>query len=70
MLNSFESALQSLSDGVGDGVVSIESARLAGVDDFVTVEGNHLSMIRNVTASSTRLPPAIPIVLDRLDSVW
>jgi pimeloyl-ACP methyl ester carboxylesterase len=51
--------------GVGDGVVSIESAGLEGVDDTVLVEGNHLSMIVNVFRSDST-PPAIPIVLERL----
>ncbi|MHC4416386.1 MAG: esterase/lipase family protein [Planctomycetota bacterium] len=50
---------------IGDGVVSIDSARLQGVDDTVIVKGNHLSLIVNVFASD-RTPPAIPIVLDRL----
>ncbi len=57
--------LKALSRGLGDGIVSTDSARLAGVDDVVIVEANHLSMIVNVF-SSERVPPAIPIVLDRL----
>ena len=51
--------------GIGDGVVSIESARLPGVDDTVVVEANHLSMIVNLLRSDST-PPAIPIVLERL----
>ncbi|MHC4211263.1 MAG: esterase/lipase family protein [Planctomycetota bacterium] len=51
--------------GIGDGVVSIESARLPGVDDTVVVEANHLSMIVNLFRSDST-PPAIPIVLERL----
>ena len=53
--------------GIGDGVVSIESARLPDVDDTIVVEGNHLSMIVNVFRSDST-PPAIPIVLERLAS--
>jgi hypothetical protein len=52
--------------GIGDGVVSIESARLPGVADTVVVEANHLSMIVNLFRSDST-PPAIPIVLERLD---
>jgi len=52
--------------GIGDGVVSIESARLPGVDDTVVVEANHLSMIVNLFRSGST-PPAIPIVLERLE---
>ncbi|MHC4769255.1 MAG: esterase/lipase family protein [Planctomycetota bacterium] len=54
--------------GVGDGVVSIESARLLGVNDMVLVEANHLSMIVNLLPSDST-PPAIPIVLEKLGTV-
>ena len=57
--------LEELSNGVGDGVVSVESTRLKGVADHVIVKGNHLTMIRSVF-SKERVPPAVPIVLDRL----
>jgi len=59
-------------DVLGDGLVSLESARLAGVDDFVVVEGNHRSILRRVPAleavgvEKRDEPPAIAIVLDRL----
>lgn len=52
-------------NGLGDGCVTIDSTRLEGVDDFQTVRGNHLSMIVNITASHV-VPPAVPIVLERL----
>jgi len=61
-----EQALNTLTEGIGDGAVSLDSTRLEGVSDHVTVAGNHLSMIRNVSASSRRLPPAVPIILERL----
>ncbi|MHC4948458.1 MAG: esterase/lipase family protein [Planctomycetota bacterium] len=51
--------------GLGDGVVTIDSARLEGVDDFTVVEANHLSMLVRLTGGGGT-PPAIPIVLDRL----
>ncbi len=50
---------------IGDGLVSVDSARLAGVP-LIPVTGNHLSIIRNVSATSTRIPPAIPIILQHL----
>ncbi len=56
-------SLQGAIRGLGDGVVTIDSARLKGVDDVVLVEANHLSMLMTLTDS---MPPAIPIVLDRL----
>ena len=52
--------------GLGDGVVTLESAQLAGIDDFVVVEAEHLTMILNVLPSE-RTPPAIPVILDRLE---
>jgi hypothetical protein len=55
----------SMTHGLGDGLVTVESTRLKGVSHR-TVEGTHLSMIRNVTKSSHRIPPAVPIVVDRL----
>ena len=55
-------------NGLGDGCVSIESAKLKGVDDFSLVTGNHLSMVVRIgpAKADDRIPPAIPIVLDRL----
>ncbi len=63
---SASSMLEAAIGGLGDGVVTIESARLAAVDDFVVVEGNHISMIANLSRSSDRTPPAIELILDRL----
>lgn len=59
-------SLEDLIDGLGDGCVSLESARLEGVSDFVVVEANHLSMIKNYSEKSERVPPAVPIILERL----
>jgi pimeloyl-ACP methyl ester carboxylesterase len=55
-------------NGLGDGCVTVESARLNGVDDFTVVAGNHLSMIVRIgpAKNDERVPPAIPIILDRL----
>ena len=55
----------SMTHGVGDGLVTVESTRLKGVP-HQTVDGTHLSMIRNITKSSRRIPPAVPIIVNRL----
>ena len=60
-------ALQAMVTGLGDGIVSISSARLKGVTDVVLVEANHIGLIVNVFPSA-EIPPAIPIVLDRVAS--
>jgi len=46
----------------GDMLVSLSSAKLVGVP-FYRVSGNHLSIIRNVSKNSERIPPAVPLVL-------
>lgn len=51
--------------GLGDGLVTVESTRLEGVPHR-TVDGTHLSMIRNITSDSQRIPPAVPIIIDYL----
>ena len=57
--------MSALSDGLGDGLVTVESTRLDGVPHR-TVAGNHMSMIRNITTSSQRIPPAVPIIINQL----
>jgi pimeloyl-ACP methyl ester carboxylesterase len=57
--------LIAMAEQVGDGLVSVASAQLPGVP-LKTVPGTHLSMIRNLTAESQRMPPAIPIVVEGL----
>jgi hypothetical protein len=64
-LDEIGAALVSLANGLGDGLVSVESTRLDGIDHR-TVEGTHLSMIRNLLEKSHRVPPAVPIIVDRL----
>jgi hypothetical protein len=54
-----------MTHGLGDGLVTVESTRLDGVLHR-TVAGTHLSMIRNINASSHRVPPAVPIIVDQL----
>lgn len=60
------SSLREVVDGVGDGCVSIASTRLAGVRDHVVVMGNHLTMLRQVAPGFPPVPPAVPVILDRL----
>jgi pimeloyl-ACP methyl ester carboxylesterase len=64
-LDELRAGLVSLTQGVGDGLVSVESSRLEGVE-HQTVDGTHLSMIRTFTSDSERIPPAVPIIVDRL----
>ena len=59
--------LSSAVNGLGDGCVTLESAKLIGVDDFTIVPANHISMLINGFTSSSKVqPPAIAIILDRL----
>ena len=58
-----------MTDGLGDGLVTVESTRLDGVDHR-TVRGTHLSMIRNITEASDRVPPAVPLVIESLGRVF
>ena len=64
-LDELGTTLVSLARGLGDGLVSVESTRLEGVE-HLTVDGTHLSMIRNLLEASERIPPAVPIIADRL----
>ncbi len=69
-MEKFHQEMESLAEGVGDGCVSVRSAKLDGVADFVTVPGTHLSAVRNVLKSSKDVPPALPLVLERLAKEW
>lgn len=64
-----------LHEDLGDGVVPLSSARLAGVEDTVILEGSHRGLlapirieqaIRGWTGGAQPTPPAVPVVLDRL----
>ncbi len=65
--NAASRVLQAMVNGLGDGIVSTQSARLEGVDDFVTVGADHIGLIVNVLPSDDAAP-AIPIVVERLSS--
>ena len=43
----------------------MESTRLEGIE-HLTVDGTHLTMIRTLTVDSERIPPAVPIIVERL----
>ena len=64
-VEAFGEYMISMTHGLGDGLVTVDSARLEGVPDRI-VSGTHLSMIRNITASNPRIPPAVPIIVDHL----
>ena len=65
MLNGLERALQSATHGLGDGLVTVSSTTLDGVS-HQTVQGTHLTMIRNHSTKSVRVPPAVPIIVEHL----
>ncbi|HMN97743.1 MAG TPA: hypothetical protein PKC43_14830 [Phycisphaerales bacterium] len=51
---------------LGDGLVTVDSACLAGVADTVVVAGNHQSVLRAWKRGST--PPAVEIIVNRLQA--
>ncbi len=57
--------VKSMSNGLGDGLVTLESARLDNIP-LITVKGTHLSMIRNISPDDDRIPPAVPLVVEKL----
>lgn len=61
----FEPLFEEMISGVGDGLVSVDSARLDGVA-LVQVQGTHVSIIRNLISTSSLIPPAIPVILGEL----
>ena len=67
--NRLAQAAENLADeaveSLGDGVLSIESSKLEGVDDWQMVRASHIGMLLNVGGGDEQ-PPAIPIILDRL----
>lgn len=64
-IHAFAAYLTSMTHGLGDGLVTVESTHLQGIPHQI-VSGTHLSMIRNITQKSSRIPPAVPIILHRL----
>lgn len=66
-LEKLGGAMTAMSNGLGDGLVTIDSARLEDIP-LVTVPGTHLSMIRNLSIDSDRVPPAVPLIVDILNA--
>jgi pimeloyl-ACP methyl ester carboxylesterase len=64
-LDELGQVMIAMTHAVGDGLVTVESTRLEGVP-HQSVNGTHLSMIRNLTKGSRRIPPSVPIIVDRL----
>lgn len=68
--------LAPLTDDFGDGAVPASSAPLPGVEDTVYLVGNHRSMLRTIPIEQSvrkvlgeappEIPPAIPVILERL----
>jgi pimeloyl-ACP methyl ester carboxylesterase len=69
-VDQVEEQLADVADGMGDGVVSLASTRLPGVDDQVAVRGNHISMIRGTGKVGRESPPSVPIILARVQRTW
>jgi pimeloyl-ACP methyl ester carboxylesterase len=55
----------SLTDNLGDGLVTVTSSRLEGIPHRI-VRGTHLTIIRNVSEEDERIPPAVPIIIAQL----
>jgi triacylglycerol esterase/lipase EstA (alpha/beta hydrolase family) len=69
MLMDLKRSLASLTNNLGDGLVTVESTRLEGALHRM-VKGSHASMIRNLTPNSERVPPSVPIIVDFLQQVF
>jgi pimeloyl-ACP methyl ester carboxylesterase len=65
LMSELKAFSMSMSNGLGDGLVTVESSRLEGVAHQL-VSGTHLSMIRNFTSENSRVPPAVPLILEFL----
>jgi pimeloyl-ACP methyl ester carboxylesterase len=60
------STINTVMETLGDGLVTVESATLKGVP-IETVNGNHLTIIRNIISDDERMPPAIPLIIEHLE---
>ena len=70
-----EHTCRELADALGDGIVTVESTRLAGVEDRVEVKANHRTMlrrpvietvVRQAVGEEPRTGSAVPVILRRL----
>ena len=64
-INQVSRAMISMSHSLGDGLVTVESTRLPGIE-HLTVKGTHLTMIRTISPQSAQVPAAVPIITKRL----
>lgn len=64
-IEQLEQVILSMSDGLGDGLVTVQSTRLPGIEHR-KVKGTHLTMIRNISEGSDRIPPAVPLIIEQL----
>lgn len=55
---------ESGSSWLGDGLVTLDSAMLPGIDDIVVVPGNHQSILMKWRPGE--VPPAVEVIVDRL----
>lgn len=67
-VDKLSDSLRSIVQTVGDGAVSVDSVKLDGVTDFHVVDGNHMSMVRQMNPWTRDVPAAIPLVMERLNS--
>ena len=65
MLDKITSTLKTVAEEVGDGCVSVESTKIAGIDDHVLVAGNHTTMLDQVGSKPGRLA-AVDVILQRM----
>ncbi len=68
MMADLGALLESMSEGSGDGLVTVKSTRLDGIPHHI-VPGTHLTVIRNVMEGSSRVPPAVPLIMEFLERV-
>ncbi len=64
-LSELEKFRISLTDSLGDGLVTVTSSRLEGIPHRI-VRGTHLTIIRNVSEEDERIPPAVPVIIAQL----
>jgi len=67
--------IASIGGTLGDGVVPLASAQARQSGDSVVLEANHRGLIRATpidfaTGSGTKVPPAIPLIIERLGLAW
>jgi pimeloyl-ACP methyl ester carboxylesterase len=68
-LSELEKFRISVTDSLGDGLVTVSSSRLEGIPHRI-VRGTHLTIIRNVSEENERIPPAVPIIIEQLEQSY